>query len=118
MCIAVNSEVHHEGHDVGQRGDDAQHNSIKQLEWQHGVNSEDDEEEERHLKGKKREFSILICLITLYLMLHYASFIHFELSDALNGGSYIAGLKVRVNTQTNAERFSGKHSKKGLKVLK
>lgn len=37
-----------------QRGDDTQHHSVPQLEWQHGIHCEDDEEEERHLKKTRR----------------------------------------------------------------
>lgn len=36
-----------------QRGDDTQNYSIAHLKWQHGVNCDDDEEEEGHLKRKK-----------------------------------------------------------------
>lgn len=50
LLISVNGEAQCEDHDVGQRGDDAQHNGVPQLEWQHGVHGEDDEEEERHLE--------------------------------------------------------------------
>lgn len=35
---------------MGQGGDDTQHHSVPQLEWQHGVHGEDDEEEKRHLE--------------------------------------------------------------------
>lgn len=48
--VAVNGEVQREGHDVRHRGDDAQHHGVQQLEGQHGVHREDDEEEERHLQ--------------------------------------------------------------------
>lgn len=51
--IPVKGEVQCENYDVGQWGDDAQHHSVPQLEWQHGVNGEDDEEEERHLETEK-----------------------------------------------------------------
>ena len=51
--MAVKGEVQSENYDVGQWGDDAQHHSVPQLEWQHGVNREDDEEEERHLETEK-----------------------------------------------------------------
>lgn len=50
MCITVNDEVQREDDDVGNWGDDAQQHSVPQREWQHGVHSEDDEEEERHLQ--------------------------------------------------------------------
>lgn len=38
---------------MGEGGEDAQHHSIPQLEWQHGVHSEDDEEEVRHLEEQR-----------------------------------------------------------------
>lgn len=50
--LSVNCEAHCEYQNVGQGGDDAQHHSIPQLKWQHGVYGEDDEEEERHLETK------------------------------------------------------------------
>lgn len=52
VCVTVNSEVHCEGQDVRHGGDDTQHHSVQQLEGQHGVHREDDEEEERHLWEK------------------------------------------------------------------
>lgn len=60
VCITVNGEAQCENQDVGQWGDNAQHHSVPQLEWQHGVHGEDDEEEERHLEKKNRAI-ILIC---------------------------------------------------------
>lgn len=51
MCITVNGEAQSEDHNVRHRGDDAQHHSVQQLEWQHGVHGEDDEEKERHLEN-------------------------------------------------------------------
>lgn len=43
-------EVHRKNNDVRQRGDDTQGYSIAHLEWQHGVDCNDDEEEEGHLE--------------------------------------------------------------------
>lgn len=54
MCIAVNRESQSEDDDVGKWGNNTQHHSIPQLEWQHGVHSENDEEEQRHLKKQKK----------------------------------------------------------------
>lgn len=50
VCVAVNRESQSEDNDVGKRGNNTQHHSISQLEWQHGVHSENDEEEQRHLE--------------------------------------------------------------------
>lgn len=62
VSIAVNGEAQCEDHDVWQWGDNAQHHSVPQLEWQHGVHGEDDEEEERHLE--KQGSIIVICCAT------------------------------------------------------
>lgn len=48
--LSINGESQSENHDVGQWGNNAEHYSIPQLEWQHGVHGEDDEEEKRHLE--------------------------------------------------------------------
>lgn len=50
--VVVNCQAQCKDQDVGQRGDDTQHHSVPQLERQHGVHCEDDEEEERHLETK------------------------------------------------------------------
>lgn len=46
---AENSEAQGKDDDVGQGGDDTQKDSVPQLEGQHGVHCEDDEEEEGNL---------------------------------------------------------------------
>lgn len=46
----VGCEAQSEYQNVRQGGDGTQHHSVPQLERQHGVNCEDDEEEERHLR--------------------------------------------------------------------
>lgn len=58
VCIAVNCESQSEDNDVGKWGNNTQHHSIPQLEWQHGVHSENDEEEQRHLEEKKIPINI------------------------------------------------------------
>lgn len=46
----VHCEVHRKNNDVRQRGYDTQGYSIAHLKWQHGVDCNDDEEEEGHLE--------------------------------------------------------------------
>lgn len=53
VSIAVNRKSQSEDDDVGKWGNNTQHHSIPQLEWQHGVHSENDEEEQRHLEKTK-----------------------------------------------------------------
>lgn len=65
VCIAVNCESQSKDDDVGKWGNNTQHHSIPQLEWQHGVRSENDEEEQRHLEKKKISINVICLAITL-----------------------------------------------------
>lgn len=68
-CITVNRESQSDDNDVGKCGNNTQHHSIPQLEWQHGVHSENDEEEQRNLEQKKYNKYYLFNYIKLYILL-------------------------------------------------
>ena len=82
--LFVDGEAQREHHDVRQRGNDAQHHGVPQLEGQHGVHGEDDEEEERHLETQRVNYLIMfihsrtsitfICLQLIYINIHYIIF--------------------------------------------